>query len=96
MSPQTEMGQQRAIAALLPLFRWNSIVSSSDQDEFCEEAERLAALPPDDQEAVLDIYRECTGNPKLPRRDREWNRVRVEALERHLKRLKRKKRPKSE
>jgi hypothetical protein len=71
-------------------------VPPTDDDEFREEAERLAALPPDDQEAVLDIYRGCAANPKLSRRERTWNRVRVKALERHLKRLKRRKKPKSD
>ena len=63
------------------------------EQEFREEAERLAAIPIEDQKAVLDIYRSCARNPRLPRREREWNRARVEALERHLKRLKRKNKP---
>ena len=64
-----------------------------DEREYQEEAERLATIPAEDQKAVLAIYRECAQNPKLTRKDREWNKQRVEALERHLKRLNRRKKP---
>lgn len=65
----------------------------SDEQEYREEAERLAAIPIQDQRAVLAIYRECAENKKLAKQDRESNKARVEALERHLRRLNRKKKP---
>lgn len=61
------------------------------EQEFREEAERLATIPVVDQRAVLAIYRECAENKKLTREDRTWNKARVEAVERHLKRLNRRK-----
>ena len=68
-------------------------MDADKEQEYREEAERLAAIPVEDQKAVLAIYRECAQNTKLPRKDREWNKQRVEALERHLKRLNRRKKP---
>ena len=66
-------------------------MTPDQEEEFREEAERLAAIPVADQQAVLAIYRECARNKKLTRKERDWNKARVEALERHLKRLNRKK-----
>ena len=70
-------------------------MTPEQEQAYREEAERLATIPVEDQIAVLDIYRSCAENPKLPRRERELNRQRIEALERHLRRLNRaKKTPK--
>jgi len=70
-------------------------MDADKEREYREEAERLATIPVEDQIAVLDIYRSCAENTKLPRRARELNRERIEALERHLRRLNRaKKTPK--
>jgi hypothetical protein len=69
-------------------------MTDEKEQEFREEAERLSALTVADQREVLAIYRECAENRKLPRREREWNRERIEALTRHLKRLNRKKKSK--
>lgn len=68
-------------------------MASNSDDPYGEEAERLATLPICDQKAVLDIYRGCAENPKLSPRQRQWNRLRVAALERHLRRLNKRKKP---
>ncbi len=64
-------------------------MDADKEREYREEAERLATIPIEDQHAVLDIYRGCAENPKLPRRERERNRERIEVLELHLRRLNR-------
>lgn len=64
-------------------------MEAEKEREHREEAERLVTIPVEDQKAVLAIYRTCAENPKLARRERAWNRQRIEALERHLKRLNR-------
>lgn len=66
---------------------------TEQEQEFREEAERLATIPFEDQKAVLAIYRECAENKQHTREEKAWNKARVEALERHLKRLNRKKKP---
>ena len=66
-------------------------MTDEQAEEYREEAARLSALSVADQREVLAIYRGCAENPKLTRQRREWNRERVEALERTLKRLNRKK-----
>jgi hypothetical protein len=59
------------------------------EQEYREEAERLAQLPLADQRAIIAMHREIAGNPKLPKRDRQAGLERAEALERHLRRLRR-------
>jgi len=63
----------------------------SKEQEYREEAERLAQLSIGDQKEILAIYRECADNPKIPKRERTEGRARVAALERHLRRLNRQK-----
>lgn len=58
--------------------------------DFREEAERLAALPREDQEEILALHRELAANPKVPQADRQAAQERADALERHLRRLRRK------
>jgi hypothetical protein len=54
------------------------------EQEYREEAERLAQLPVEVQLQVLDIHRSTADNRKLSKRDRDAARERVEALERYL------------
>jgi len=64
-------------------------MTPEQEQEYREEAQRLAMLPVDEQKQILALYRECASNPKVPKRERVWGLVRVKALERHLRRLNR-------
>jgi hypothetical protein len=63
----------------------------SKEQEYREEAERLALLPKADQREIIGLHRSTADNPKAPKPDRQLARERVEALERHLRRLNRRK-----
>jgi hypothetical protein len=54
------------------------------EQEYREEAGRLAQLPVEVQRQILDIHRSTANDPKLRKRDRDEARERVEALERLL------------
>ena len=64
-------------------------MNHEQEQEWREEAERLALLPKADQREIIAIYRECAENPKIPKLERAWGLARVKALERHLRRLNR-------
>jgi hypothetical protein len=57
--------------------------SSRDQ-EYREEAERLALLPVPEQREIIALHRSIADNPKVPKREREAGRQRADALERLL------------
>ncbi len=63
-----------------------------DENEHLAEAERLAQLPREEQRKAVAIIRAPADNPKLSKRDRKEARHRADALERHLRRLNRRKR----
>jgi hypothetical protein len=60
------------------------LVKMDPEQEYREEAERLAQLPVEVQLQVLDIHRSTADNRKLSKRDQDAARERVEALERYL------------
>jgi hypothetical protein len=63
-----------------------------EQEQECrEEAERLAELPRDVQRQAVALIRAPADNPKVGKGDREDARERADALERHLRRLNRRK-----
>jgi hypothetical protein len=64
------------------------------EQDYREEAERLALLPEEDQREIIALHRSVADNPKVPKREREAGRQRADALERLLK-LGKKKRKKS-
>jgi hypothetical protein len=57
-----------------------------------EEAERLSALPLDVQRKAVALIRAPADDPKVSKRDRQEASRRADALERHLRRLNRRKR----
>ena len=61
------------------------------EQEYRDEAERLALLPRDVQRQAVALIRAPADNPKLGKRDREEARQRADALERHLRNLNRQK-----
>jgi len=61
------------------------------EQEYREEAERLAELPHDVQRQAVALIRSPADNPKVGKRDRDEARERADALERHLRRLNRRK-----
>jgi hypothetical protein len=63
----------------------------TSEDEYRAEAERLALLPAADQREVIALHRSVAANPKLGPADRQAAADRAEALERHLRRLNRRK-----
>jgi len=64
-------------------------LNPAKEQEYREEAKRLALLSIEDQREIIAIYRECAKNPKATKREREWGLARVRALQRHLRRLNR-------
>ena len=55
------------------------------------EAERLAQLPRDQQEAIIALHRSVADNPKVPKADRDLARRRADLLSKFLRQLNRKK-----
>ena len=62
------------------------------EQEYREEAERLAELPRDDQRQLIAQHREIAADKSVPKLARKEAKERADALERHLARLARKKR----
>ena len=58
---------------------------ATKEQEYREEAERLAQLPVEDQREIIALHRSVAGNPKVPKREREAGKARADALERLLK-----------
>ena len=56
------------------------------EQEYREEAERLAELPVADQKQIIALHRGIADDSKVPMRDRDLARERADALERHLRR----------
>ena len=65
-------------------------MTSEQENEFRAEAERLSALPVEDQRAFVAMLRTDAENRKVPKRDRNYARERAAALARILKLEKRK------
>jgi hypothetical protein len=61
------------------------------EQQYRDEAERLAELPPDVQRQAVALIRAPSEDPKVRKRDREDARERADALERHLRKLNRRK-----
>ena len=59
------------------------------EQEYRDEAERLALLPVADQRAIIALHRSVAADSKVPKRDRDMARERADALESHLRRLNR-------
>jgi hypothetical protein len=64
-------------------------VKEDSDRQYREEAERLAMLPLADQREIIALHRAVTANPKLRKADRRAAAERADALERHLRRLSR-------
>lgn len=58
--------------------------------EYAAEAERLALLPVADQREIIALHRSVATGKGVPARDRKAAAERADALERHLRRLNRK------
>jgi hypothetical protein len=54
------------------------------EQEYREEAERLAKLPRADQREIIALHRSVANNPKVPKRERQAGLERAAALERLL------------
>ena len=65
------------------------MLDAEQEQEYREEAERLALLSVEDQREIIAMHRSTANNPKAPKREREITRERADALERHLRRLNR-------
>jgi hypothetical protein len=67
-------------------------LSMTDREqEYRQEAERLAVLPPDVQRKAVAMIRAPANDPNVSKRDREEARQRADALTRNLRRLNRRK-----
>jgi len=60
------------------------MVDDSQEQEFREEAERLALLDRETQRNLVGMVRNLAKSPKLPKAERDRNRRRAVALERFL------------
>lgn len=56
----------------------------SKEQEYREEAERLAKLPRADQREIIALHRSVAKNPKVPKQERQAGLRRAAALERLL------------
>jgi hypothetical protein len=54
------------------------------EQEYREEAERLALLPVEDQREIIALHRSIASNPRVPKREREAGKERADTLERLL------------
>jgi hypothetical protein len=61
----------------------------SKGQEYREEAERLALIPPDDQQAVIAMYRQLADNPLATKACRQEAKAHAAALAKHLRRINR-------
>jgi len=61
------------------------------EQEYREEAERLALIPPDDARQLVAQHRAIAADKSVPKSDRTEAKERADALEKHLRRLARKK-----
>ena len=68
--------------------------NSQREQEHREEADGWPSSPRDQQKAIIAMHRDIARNPKVPEAEREAGRERADALEKHLKRLARRKKPK--
>jgi hypothetical protein len=67
------------------------MMTPEKEQEYREEAERLAQLTRDDQKSIIALHRSIASNPKVPKAERQAGRERADALERYLNRLARRK-----
>lgn len=67
-------------------------MTAEQEQEYREEAERLAALPSDDQRELIAQHRAIAADKGVPKLDRKEAKERADALEKHLRRLARRKR----
>jgi hypothetical protein len=68
------------------------MVDSTRDQEYREEAERLAELPRDIQRKLITQHRAIAADKAVPKSDRKEAKERADALEKHLRRLARKRR----
>lgn len=61
-------------------------------NEFLEDAKQLTRLPREDQKRIIAELLLTATNPNVPQQERELARERAEALENHLRRLRKTKR----
>jgi hypothetical protein len=62
------------------------------EQKYREEAERLAMLPREDQRQLIGQHRAIAADASVPEADRQESQERADALDRHLRRLTRRKR----
>lgn len=67
-------------------------MTPEQEQEYREEAERLAELPRDVQRQLIAQHRAIAADKSVPKPDRKEAEERADALEKHLRRLARKKR----
>ena len=64
---------------------------NKQENELRQEAKRLAQLPREDQRQLIAQHREIAANKAVPKADRKEAADRADDLEKHLRRLARKK-----
>jgi hypothetical protein len=64
--------------------------ANPSEEEFREEAERLALLDVETQRQIIAEQLAIGANPRVPADDREYAQARAKALQRHLKKKRKK------
>jgi hypothetical protein len=64
---------------------------AAKEQEYKDEAERLALLPLADQREIIALHRSVADNPKVKKADRQLARDKADTLEKLLRRLNREK-----
>ena len=67
-------------------------MNPEQEQEYLAEAERMAELPRDDQRQLIAQHRAIAADKSVPKADRKEAKERADALEKHLRRLARKRR----
>jgi hypothetical protein len=62
-------------------------MAKPEQDEHLQEAIRIAPLPPEVRDRIISQFKTIAKDPKLPKPDRDKARTHATLLERHLRRL---------
>lgn len=86
------LARKRQLYSLNRLFPGDSNVTPEKEQEYREEAVRLAELPRDDQRQLIAQHRAIAADKGVPKPDRKEAKLRADTLEIQLKRLARKKR----
>src|SRR5262249_50930090 len=83
-------GESSLPVFFIPIIPWELSMPKKSQDEHRKEAERLALVDRETQREIIAQQKAIAENPKVPKRERAYAKERADALEKHLRKLRRK------